>query len=93
MPSFGQGSLNVIENICEEAVIKNASEWQINSFGMPSPSSRILEVLCSNQCSGHGKCQKGTCVCDQGKKKSLSLDRIIFQFLVLSILGMHQNPF
>ncbi|XP_048580334.1 von Willebrand factor D and EGF domain-containing protein [Nematostella vectensis] len=66
--SLARGYLNVLENICEEHVIKNASAWELSKAGVSMPQSRVLEAMCPNQCSGHGKCVKGACVCRRGYK-------------------------
>jgi len=56
-----------MESMCTELVLSNASTWKHDGFGSLAPSTNVLEALCPNQCSGNGKCQKGSCICNKGR--------------------------
>jgi len=59
--------LDQIKEDCRNMVTRNTSLWArdpLHSF--PLPPQDIVDFLCLNDCSGHGQCSKGVCLCADG---------------------------
>jgi len=59
--------LDQIKEDCRHTVTRNTSLWArdpVHSF--PLPPQDIVDFLCLNDCSGHGQCSKGVCLCADG---------------------------
>ena len=51
--------LDRVKEECWDSVSLNTSLWT-REFAVPAPPIHIVDTLCSNDCSGHGHCSKGT---------------------------------
>ncbi len=54
--------LDRVKEECWDSVSLNTSLWT-GEFAVPAPPIHIVDTLCSNDCSGHGHCSKGTDKC------------------------------
>ncbi|ESO84517.1 hypothetical protein LOTGIDRAFT_236196 [Lottia gigantea] len=61
--SFALTAIETIKNKCFKEVGQNSS-LQNSTDGSGSILDQIKNVACPFECSGHGSCQNGTCVCD-----------------------------
>ena len=55
-----------MQDACEEVLLKNTSFWDRDptNNGSMVPPKEMRDTLCPSLCSGHGKCEKGKCICD-----------------------------
>jgi len=59
--------LDRIKEDCRDSVTRNTSLWaRDNIHSFPLPPQDIVDFLCLNDCSGHGQCSKGVCLCADG---------------------------
>ena len=58
--------MRALQDSCEEIFLKNTSYWEKDTAknGSFAPPKEMADTLCPGLCSGHGKCEKGKCICD-----------------------------
>ena len=54
----------------EDLILNNGTEGTI----LPKDVQDLLNQVCPNQCSGHGNCSDGICICDTGRFHCLQLE-------------------
>lgn len=57
-----------MQDSCEEKFLKNTSYWEKDPSknGSFVPPIEMGNTLCPGLCNGHGKCEKGKCICHLG---------------------------
>lgn len=59
--------LTKIKADCRHSLMHNTSLWIMDDVkNKVLPPSRIMDLLCLNECSGHGQCSRGVCLCADG---------------------------
>lgn len=59
--------LDRIKEDCRNMVTRNTTLWARDPLhAFPLPPQEIVDFLCLNDCSGHGQCSKGVCLCADG---------------------------
>ena len=63
---FSSAAVRAMQDVCEEIFLKNTSYWEKDpaNNGSLVPPTEMADTLCPSLCSGHGKCEKGKCICD-----------------------------
>ncbi|XP_077867937.1 von Willebrand factor D and EGF domain-containing protein-like [Saccoglossus kowalevskii] len=61
---IAESSSTLLREQCEEVVSKSVHYWEENDDGVSGPPVTILGNLCPADCSGHGNCVEGACICD-----------------------------
>lgn len=59
------GAASVLQDLCEDLVLKNTAAWEISSNNL-APPKRIVSKICPRLCSERGRCINGTCKCRRG---------------------------
>ena len=63
-------SLDELLDACKDAIKRNPANYPktngTKGESHAAPATPLLDALCPNECSGHGKCAKGKCTCEPG---------------------------
>ncbi|XP_064632393.1 uncharacterized protein LOC135490806 [Lineus longissimus] len=62
---WAKAALDSLKLECLNEIDKEIDKWVPGDGGILIPPTEITDVLCDNDCTGRGKCQKGVCICDQ----------------------------
>ncbi|XP_078310367.1 von Willebrand factor D and EGF domain-containing protein-like isoform X2 [Crassostrea virginica] len=72
---WAAGGREALRTSCMKELSQNTTLKEDEEEGKPSIAEQIREVVCINECSGHGTCLNGTCDCDEGYgAKDCSMD-------------------
>ena len=52
--------------MCEDKVLRNPKLYEEDENGNMVPPTKLLGAICPEDCSDHGKCNKGKCSCESG---------------------------
>ncbi|BFZ01819.1 hypothetical protein BsWGS_04858 [Bradybaena similaris] len=63
--SWAQSALSLVISVCRITTFTDLTFW-VNSTGHWTPDLSFINTLCFSQCSQHGTCKEGTCVCADG---------------------------
>jgi len=59
--------LTKIKEDCRHSLMHNTSLWIMDDVKKKVlPPSTVMDLLCLNECSGHGQCSRGVCLCAEG---------------------------
>ncbi|ESO98735.1 hypothetical protein LOTGIDRAFT_158683 [Lottia gigantea] len=63
---FVHGMVAAFEANCQEAVMKNVTNYKQGDDGRRLPPPEVTTLMCPNQCSLRGRCGDGICRCNPG---------------------------
>ncbi|XP_046567313.1 von Willebrand factor D and EGF domain-containing protein-like [Haliotis rubra] len=63
---FLQAAVSAMEAGCQEAILRNISNFGTDGQGRRLPPPDATKNICPNQCSMRGVCSAGRCICDAG---------------------------
>ena len=71
-----QSMVSAMLEECTFKAFKNVSLYEKSENGTLVPPTTVLNVLCPGDCSSHGNCSNGTCICEPGEEEKKAGDCI-----------------